>query len=104
MAGSDSPPDDPDIAIGAIVHARRLRFRKKPRVEVKTRAQVEVNPELADELGLDAQGGSCAKRENLPQEAEPGVTYRNVRVGWRAGAALCRDDGEGNVRSSRAGD
>jgi hypothetical protein len=90
------PPDDPDVEIGAIVRARRLRFRKKPKVDVRTRAQVEVDPELADELSdelkLEGEGGSRAKRENLPEEVEPGVTYRDVRVGWRAGAALRRTE------------
>ena len=41
---------------------------------------------------LDGEGGSRAKRENLPDEVEPGVTYRNVRVGWRAGAALRHEE------------
>jgi hypothetical protein len=92
VSDSGRPPDDPDVEIGAAVHARRLRFRKKPRVDVKTRAHLEVHPELADELKLDAEGGSRAKRENLPDEVEPGVTYHDVTVGWRAGAALRRDD------------
>jgi hypothetical protein len=86
------PPDDPDVEIGATVRARRLRFRKKPQVDVRTRAHLEVHPELADELRLQGEGGSRAERENLPDEVEPGVTYRNVRVGWRAGAALRRDE------------
>ena len=88
MGASGRVPDDPDVEIGAVVRARRLRFRKKPQVDVNTRAHVDVHPELADELDLDAEGGSRAERENLPDEVEPGVTYRNVRVGWRAGAAL----------------
>ena len=92
MADSHRPPDDPDVEIGATVRARRLRFRKKPQVDVKTRGHVEVHPELADELKLDAEGGSRAKRENLPDEVEPGVNYRNVRVGWRAGAELRHDE------------
>ncbi len=92
MSDSGRPPDDPDVEIGASVRARRLRFRKKPRVDVKTRAHIEVDPELAEELRLDAQGGSHASRENLPDEVEPGVTYRDVRAGWIAGAALRHDE------------
>ena len=92
MADSGRPPDDPDVEIGASVRARRLRFRKKPQVDVKTRGHVEVHPELADELNLEGEGGSRAERENLPDEVEPGVTYRNVRVGWRAGAALRHEE------------
>ena len=92
MADSHRPPDDPDVEIGATVRARRLRFRKKPQVDVKTRGHVEVHPELADELNLEGEGGSHAERENLPDEVEPGVNYRNVRVGWRAGAELRHDE------------
>ena len=92
MADSGRPPEDPDVEIGASVRARRLRFRKKPQADVKAHGHVEVHPELADELNLEGEGGSSAKRENLPDEVEPGVTYRNVRVGWRAGAALRHDD------------
>jgi hypothetical protein len=92
VGDSGRPPDDPDVEIGAAVRARRLRFRKKPQVDVKTRGHVEVHPELADELDLKGEGGSRAERENLPDEVEPGVTYRDVRVGWRAGAKLRHDD------------
>jgi hypothetical protein len=65
-------------------------FKKKPRVDVKTRSQVEVHPDLADEVRIEGEGGSRSERENLPDEVEPGVTYRNVRVGWRAGARVRR--------------
>jgi hypothetical protein len=92
------PPEDPDVEIGAAARARRLRFRKKPRVDVKTRAHLEVNPELADELDVHAEGGSQAERENLPDEVEPGITYRNVKVGWRAGAALRHDEDSADDR------
>ena len=96
MADSGRPPDDPDVEIGATVRARRLRFRKKPQVDVKTGGYLEVHPELADELNLEGEGGSRAERENLPDEVEPGVTYRNVRVGWRAGAELRHDEDAGD--------
>ena len=92
MADSERPPDDPDVEIGATARARRLRFRKKPRVDVRTQGYVEVHPELADELKLEGEGGSHAERENLPDEVEPGVTYRDVRVGWRAGAKLRHEE------------
>ena len=98
MGDEGGPPPSPDVEIGAAARARRLRFRRKPRVEVETKAHVEVNPELADELDIDAEGGSRAERENLPDEVEPGVTYRNVRVGWRAGAALRHDEDSAHDR------
>ncbi len=37
---------------------------------------------------IEGEGGSHTERENLPDEVEPRVTYRDVRVRWRAGAKL----------------
>jgi hypothetical protein len=68
--------DEPDIEIGAVVKAKRLRFRKKPDTDVR----VEGEP------GIDDMSGSS--RENLPDTVEPGVTYRDVTVRWRAAARL----------------
>ena len=82
------PPEDPDVEIGATARAKRLRFKKKPRVDVNARSIVDVHPELADHLRVEGEGGSRAERENLPDEVEPGTTYRDVRVGWRAGARV----------------
>jgi hypothetical protein len=31
---------------------------------------------------------SGSERENLPEEVEPGVTYRDVRIRWRAAARM----------------
>jgi hypothetical protein len=64
--------DQPDIQIGAVVSAKRLRFKSKPKTEVR----------------VTGEGGSRSERENLPDEVEPGVTYRDVRVGWLAEASL----------------
>jgi hypothetical protein len=36
----------------------------------------------------EPESDSHTERENLPDEVEPGVTYRDVRVRWRAGARL----------------
>jgi hypothetical protein len=66
----------PDIEIGAVVKAKRLRFNKKPR----TKVHIEGEP------GVDRVSGS--ERENLPETVEPGVTYRDVRVRWRAAGKL----------------
>jgi hypothetical protein len=63
-----------DIEIGATVRADRLRFRNKPEVEV------EYEPE--------EDSDSHAERENLPDEVEPGRTYRDVRIAWRGGARI----------------
>jgi hypothetical protein len=50
------------------VKARELRFDEVPDTEVRPPAQTE--------------------RENLPEEVEPGVTYRNPRVRLRIASAL----------------
>ncbi len=81
--------DKPDVEIGAAASAKRLRFKRKPKVEVDTHAYREVDPQLAREMEkIDGEAGSHTERENLPDEVEPGVTYRDVRVRWRAAAKL----------------
>jgi hypothetical protein len=64
--------EQPDIEIGAVVKAKRLRFNKKPQAEVR----------------VEGQGDSGSERENLPETVEPGVTYRDIRVAWHAVARL----------------
>jgi len=65
-----------DVEIGATARARRLRFNRKPEAEVEFRGSPEV------------ESDSHTERQNLPDEVEPGKTYRDVRVGWVAGARL----------------
>jgi hypothetical protein len=86
---------EPDVEIGAAASAKSLRFKRKPRVEVNTHAESEIDPELAREMDrVEGEGGSHTERENLPDEVEPGVTYRDVRVRWRAAARLKDVDAE----------
>jgi hypothetical protein len=59
-----------------VVRAKRLRFKRKPQTKVEFHGEPEP------------ESDSHAERENLPDEVEPGVTYRDVRVRWRAGAKL----------------
>ncbi len=66
---------EPDIEIGAVVKARKLRFKTVPETEVRAG-------------GEPAVGGSHTERENLPEQVEPEVTYRDVTVRWRAAARL----------------
>lgn len=68
-------PENPDIELTADVKARELRFEEVPETEVHPPAQTE--------------------RENLPEEVEPGVTYRNPRVRLRIASAVAagRDRG-----------
>lgn len=63
-----------DVEIGARASARRVRFTEVPDTEVRFR-------------GSDSSE-SRTDRENLPDEVEPGKTYRDARVVWRAGARV----------------
>ena len=65
-------PENPDIELTADVKARELRFEEVPETEVHPPAQTE--------------------RENLPEEVEPGVTYRNPRVRLRIASAVAGRD------------
>jgi hypothetical protein len=101
VSGDRGAPGEPDVEIGAAASAKKLRFKRKPKVEVNTHASREIDPRIREELErVEAEGGSHTERENLPDEVEPGVTYRDVRVGWRAGARVRRRPPGG--RSARA--
>ncbi len=88
MARKRPRPKSPDVEIGASVHADRLRFRQKPRTEVEVHGEV-VEPDRRDD---DIETTSGSERENLPDEVEPGVTYRDVSVRWRAAGWIERDE------------
>ena len=82
----------PDIEIGAVAKARRLRFRRKPEsnVEFSGRTRIRSDDRIED---VKLETDSETKRRNLPEEVEPGVTYRDVEIGWvaKARAALAED-------------
>lgn len=83
---------EPDVEVGAAARARRLRFRRKPetKVEFEGRTRVRSDDRIED---VELESDSRSERRNLPEEVEPGVTYRNVEVGWAARArALMPDD------------
>jgi hypothetical protein len=65
-----------DIEIGAAAKAKRVRFKRAPRTDVRFAA------------GGDAESETLTERENLPERVEPGVEYRDVRVVWRAGVEI----------------
>ncbi len=73
-------PVSPDIELTADVKARELRFEEVPETEVRFPGR----PERESASGTD--------RENLPEEVEPGVTYRNPRVRLRIATALAAAD------------
>jgi hypothetical protein len=66
----------PDVEIAAAVRAKQVRFECKPDVEVSAYAD---SPAAAE---------SGSERENLPDELEEGVTYRDFAVRWRVAARL----------------
>jgi hypothetical protein len=70
------PSDEPDIEIGAVVRAKKLRFKKTPKTDIRFRGEPEI------------ESGSGSKRENLPDKVEPDVTYRDVHIRWGAAAKL----------------
>jgi hypothetical protein len=70
----DAPPAE--IEAGATVKAKKLRFESVPETEVRFPGSDEEHSD------------SHTERENLPEEVEPGVTYRDVKVRWDAGAAV----------------
>jgi len=73
----------PDVEIGASVSAKSLRFEQVPEVEVEVRGHP------------DREKVTGSERENLPEEVGPGVTYRDVRVRWRAAGRVETDEPEG---------
>ena len=67
---------EPDVEISAAVRAKELRFECKPEVEVRAYADSPASAE------------SVSERENLPEELETGVAYRDFAVRWRLAARL----------------
>lgn len=66
----------PDVEMSAAVRAKELRFERKPDVEVRAWANSPASAE------------SVSERENLPDEIEEGVTYRDFAVRWHVAARL----------------
>ena len=91
------PGDEPDIEIGAVVRAKKLRFKSKPKTDIEFDDRSETSLEGIEP---EIETGSGSKRENLPDEVEPGVTYRDVHVRWGAAAKIVRPDLEDEERDS----
>ena len=66
----------PDVEISTSVRARAIRFGTVPQPRVWFDGEPGV------------RSSSVSERENLPDAIEPGVTYRDIRVSWRAGARI----------------
>jgi hypothetical protein len=71
---------EPDVEMAASVRAKELRFECKPEVRVRAYADSPASAE------------SVSERENLPDELEPGTTYRDFAIRWHLAARL--DDPE----------
>jgi hypothetical protein len=67
---------EPDVEISASVRAKEVRFECKPEVDVRAYADSPASAE------------SISERDNLPDEVEPGVTYRDFAVRWWLAARL----------------
>ena len=74
-------PENPDIELTARVRMRELRFEEVPDPEVR----FPGHPQRESVWGTE--------RENLPEEVEPNVTYRNPRVRLRIATALADPEG-----------
>jgi hypothetical protein len=86
---------NPDIELRADVKAKAVRFEEKPEADVEFTGEAvdrtdEVHPEVEAPKfeAPEVEAGSKTERENLPEEVEPGVTYRDVRVRWHAAAKV----------------
>ena len=94
----------PDVEIAASAKARKLRFRQKPKTRVEFEGSTRVRTdERIEEIELETEERS--ERHNLPDEVEPGVTYRDVEVGWAAQARVRMPDrlaGEEERREKRS--
>ena len=66
----------PDVEISTSARARAVRFGIVP----QTRVWFEGEPGV--------RSSSRTERENLPDELEPRVTYRDIRVRWHARAKI----------------
>jgi hypothetical protein len=73
-------PKNPDVEISATVKSRELRFEEVP----ETRTRFWGSP------GQESISGT--ERENLPDEVESGVTYRDSSVRLRIASELTRGE------------
>jgi hypothetical protein len=67
---------EPDVEISAALRAKEFRFECKPEVAIWAYSNSPASAE------------SVSERENLPDELEPEVTYRDFAVRWRLAARL----------------
>ena len=73
-------PQNPDIALDANVRMREVHFMEAPDPRVDFRGSTRRN----------SVWGS--KRENLPDEVQEGVVYRNARVRLQIATEIAKSD------------
>jgi hypothetical protein len=73
-------PANPDIAFAASIKMRELRFEEVPDPEVRFRGNIERNSVWE------------SKRENLPDEVQEGVVYRNSKVRLRIASEIVNNE------------
>ena len=69
-------PERPAIELTATVKADELRFKEFPETDVRFFGEP------------DHRSSSSSARTNLPDEVEPGTTYRDVRLDYRLASEL----------------
>jgi hypothetical protein len=77
-------PQNPDIALNADVKMRELHFEEVPDPEVYFRGNTIRNSVWE------------SRRENLPDEVQEGVVYRNARVRLRIATKMVADRHQNN--------
>ena len=78
-------PENPDIALDADVRMRELHFEEAPDPKVRFRGNTGRNSVWR------------STRENLPDEVQEGVVYRDARVRLRIASEIANSDpGFGN--------
>jgi pyruvate/2-oxoglutarate dehydrogenase complex dihydrolipoamide acyltransferase (E2) component len=90
--------DSPVIDIQADVKAKSVRFADEPETDVEIRGEAK---DRTREAQPEVEGGSATERENIPDEVEPEVTYRDVRVRWHAAATITDPKEFGERRRQR---
>jgi hypothetical protein len=83
--GRPSRPRKPDVEFTSSIKADELRFEEVPETEVRFHGDP------------DHESASGSDRSNLPEEVEPGVTYRDVRVDYRLATRLVTSEDDENV-------
>lgn len=73
-------PKSPDIALGANVKMRELYFERAPDPEVRFRGNTRRNSVWE------------SRRENLPEEVQEGVVYRDAGVRLRIASEVIGSD------------